>query len=178
MKTQKHSKSSTKKSRTVIWIITTILVLCLVGVGAYAFFSNQHQTSNNDHPDVDIPDTDSPSDPDDGKDRNIEEEPDETITDPQASLRIADLSQSNQLVHITVVGEHLPADGRCIVYFSSNAEQIVSKYLDVTSKNGGVECSLDINEVEFSYLGEWKARVTYTTADDKIIETKGNITIK
>lgn len=180
----KISKNHHKKTPLKL-IVLALAAIVLCGVGGYAYYlsaksaSDTDQTTQTDTKDpqdsTTTPDHTDPATPAKGEDE-FEEEPTETVKD--AGLTIKTLSQANGMVSARATAQNVDKGGRCIVYFSSEAGTPVSKYMTIANISDGVTCSIDVNELEFSYLGKWTARIVYTTPSDKKVEATGSLTIK
>ncbi len=102
------------------------------------------------------------------------EEPAEPVGG-DAKLTITKLVQTDNRVLVKASLENVSTGGRCIAYFDSEGGA-VSKYMALS--DGDTVCSLDVSALEFSYLGTWSVRVVYSTADNKKLESTGEVIIK
>jgi hypothetical protein len=83
------------------------------------------------------------------------------------TVGITKLEQSNGSVVIAgaVTGDE---GGKCVATFSTPEDRPVIKEVAATKNGGQTVCGpITINEVEFSYLGNWQAKLTYYTSDNK-----------
>ena len=187
----KIKKDKPRNKKIVILIAVTTAIM--LSIGAYLVYSyvknstdtprddstsenretDKDNTSDNGTPTKQTQDSPVAGEPDSTKPNNtIEPEP-TTPIGGDATLSITELSQTNNTVRATAQFKNAPEGGRCIVYFTSVGGAI-SEYMTVA----GTTCSLEMSALKFTYLGDWNARVTYTTPDNTIIEAKGMLTIK
>lgn len=191
MKIQKQSNKS--KKRIIITIIIAIIVIGVLYGGtakAMSWWPFKVQTTQNVAAETNDSKTDgktnSPSKPSEkpvdtpktpSKDGEYSEEP--TKEEKGAALRITSLNQSGGNVTVVAAVNGATAGGRCIVYFTSDPEgSAVSKYMTTTKNDSEIACSISIDELEFSYLGTWNARVVYTTPSNTKVQSTGSLEIR
>ena len=178
----KNKKISKKK---ILWLsVPIILTLLLLGIfGAYSFslwpFTNKNNPPHEEPSPTQQPiTTPKPNKDNDQKGQDYVDEPDNSVQG-DASLTITRLTQSNGEVVIESDATNVSAGGRCIVYLTANIEgSSVSEYMATSSHGSTTTCSVSIDELKFTYLGRWAARIVYTTPDNKKVEATGHIEIR
>lgn len=173
------SKKRLSRSQRFILIAVTSTVVVAASVGMYLFIrrSNEDalkksQPSTSAKEDVlNNPDTKTPSVNENLPSDSTSTTEDKVLTDPDLSVSVTDFSQSNGSVSTNA---KTSGSGVCVFLFQpSDDGKPVTRQSDVNNSN----CSIDIPESEFSYLGDWKLTVTYYK-DQKKTETSRNVTIR
>lgn len=181
IKSTQHDRGLTNKKKWLL--IGLILALLLMVVLILALFFNREH-SEDVHTPVDTttniktpaqnageskPDDDT-STPDYGPPS------DQDITPPPQSgpyLRIEDYSQRQGVVRATAKISSAPLNGKCAYIFSNPDDKPVSKEVSAVDDT----CNIAVPEVEFARTGIWTLDVIYYHGQNKVAETKQNVTI-
>ncbi len=94
----------------------------------------------------------------------------EIPVNPSITIAITNLAQQNGVIHASAAANY---DGLCVFLFRpDDGGRPVVKEVTTTSK----ECTADISELDFAYIGKWTLELTIYK-DNQKAETNGEITI-
>jgi len=182
MKINNHNKAKTNKSKIILSILSTVLVLGAVSLLALHFHNvNQLDATRQAQKTKDEAQTDSakndalkgstPADTDVSGGKTSEEVP----STPAVSVVISNFNQANGLVSASATIQGSAQNGTCVFLFTSDGTKPVTRQVDVASNTTQI-CQISIPEVEFNKLGVWKLDVTYYANNQKS-EVTQNVTI-
>ena len=102
--------------------------------------------------------------------------PAETATG--ASLSIKQAEQSAGTILVKAVVASVAAGGQCIVYFTSQNDDISSYYLDQKMDGESIICSKSWPETSFNSLGTSQVRIVYITPEQTSVESTTSMEIR
>ncbi len=171
MRSLAQPKRTSKKTNSLTKLIWAMIVVAVLAVGAAAWYiTSRPPTPANHETDIETVDNNQPS-KQDITDKTDTPPPPSTDVPPAAGLAVAvtKLEQANG--NVTIVGSVTgqgAGDGTCVANFTTPQDRPVVKQAAATVKDGVVTCGpIVIDEVEFSYLGDWQAKLTFYTPQNK-----------
>lgn len=100
-------------------------------------------------------------------------------TSKSAAASITTLEQSGNTVSITAKVTDATVAGKCVAQFTTTYDRPITKEVAGSLSGSTVTCGpVNINSTEFSYIGDWKATVTYYAGDSKAVSPERTINIK
>ena len=167
--------SSIKNKKTIVILIVLLIVLGLVSF-FYVHKKNNSSASNNTKQGVPANQSGAKSSAT-PTDKPEQSPTPSKATEPiaNASLTIDYFTQSGGMVKVSATATN-SQPGTCYFGFTSPNTKSVSRSSTSVTQGSSQICSTEINEVEFTKLGDWAVNVQLTNGNTKVESTR-NVTI-